>query len=284
MTDIAALRVIAYLQSDVEKVCALLAREFEVVGGLSVDKDVALGVDRVGYRSKHFVCLLGKKRLSLKENIRFKGRAFEIQVRTVLQHAWAEIEHDRNYKFSGKLPDDLRRRLNLVAGMLEIADLEFEDITRLIGAYQRKVSSMTSKGNLSVEVNSLSVTEYLMKRKVFDDQLVLASARRKGVGAKVIEELISFGVVSLAEMDALIDRRFLDVCRKVDGPTTANSFLRRAMLFSDPERFLGPKQFRDFTGLVPNTFLILVERVGKAKAEALIKSAGVRLMPAATPG
>ena len=53
-----------------------------------------------------------------------------IQVRTVLQHAWAEFEHDIRYK--GTIPDehvpDFDRRFTLAAGLLELADREFSTI------------------------------------------------------------------------------------------------------------------------------------------------------------
>ena len=58
-------------------------------------------------------------------------------MRTVLQHAWAEFEHDIRYK--GTIPDeharDLDRRFTLAAGLLELADREFSTIRdRLRGA------------------------------------------------------------------------------------------------------------------------------------------------------
>jgi hypothetical protein len=50
-----------------------------------------------------------------------------VQVRTVLQHAWAEFEHAIRYK--GTIPEehapDLDRRFTLAAGLLELADREF---------------------------------------------------------------------------------------------------------------------------------------------------------------
>ena len=45
---------------------------------------------------------------------------FEIQFRTVLQHAWAEIEHDLGYKTEFGIPLDVRREFSRVAGLLEI--------------------------------------------------------------------------------------------------------------------------------------------------------------------
>ena len=59
----------------------------------------------------------------------FKDLCFEIQVRTALSHAWAEIEHDRGYKLGGELPAHLKRRFNLLSGLLESADLEFNRLT-----------------------------------------------------------------------------------------------------------------------------------------------------------
>ena len=51
-------------------------------------------------------------------------------MRTVLQHAWAEFEHDIRYK--GTMPDeharDFDRRFTLAAGLLELADQEFSTI------------------------------------------------------------------------------------------------------------------------------------------------------------
>ena len=54
----------------------------------------------------------------------------QVQVRTVLQHAWAEFEHAIRYK--GTIPEehgpDLDRRFTLAAGLLELADREFSMI------------------------------------------------------------------------------------------------------------------------------------------------------------
>ena len=67
---------------------------------------------------------------------RCAGAASQVQIRTVLQHAWAEFEHDIRYK--GTVPDeharDFDRRFTLAAGLLELADQEFSTIRdRLAG-------------------------------------------------------------------------------------------------------------------------------------------------------
>ena len=86
------------------------------------DRDMGLETAREGrwgYASRHL--LVG---------VEGEQQPASIQVRTVLQHAWAEFEHDIRYK--GSIPaehaPDLDRRFTLAAGLLELADREFTAI------------------------------------------------------------------------------------------------------------------------------------------------------------
>lgn len=62
---------------------------------------------------------------------------FEIQIRSILQHAWAEIEHDLQYKSAEAVPKEVRRRFARLAGLLELGDVEFMGIRDQIRTYQR---------------------------------------------------------------------------------------------------------------------------------------------------
>ncbi len=117
--DMAGVRIITYIDSDAKKVERIVKSLFVIIPEYSKDKSEELGTDRVGYRSIHCICTLGKERLALPENRAYRNLFFEIQIRTILQHAWAEFEHDRNYKFKGVAPNEIRRRLSVVAGSLE---------------------------------------------------------------------------------------------------------------------------------------------------------------------
>lgn len=101
MTDLAGLRIITLVESDLEKVAKIISENFNVHQEDSGDKADLLGSDKFGYRSIHFVCDIGQKREKLPEFTLYKDLCFEIQIRTALSHAWAEIEHDRGYKLGG---------------------------------------------------------------------------------------------------------------------------------------------------------------------------------------
>ena len=127
ITDLAGVRIITFFLEDVPAFEELINREFHVVE--KTDKsDLLEKEERLGYHSVHYIVSLGDQRLTLPEYSRFRGLRAEIEVRTILQHAWAEIEHDVQYKGQQALPAQIRRRFMTLAGLLEIADREFQEI------------------------------------------------------------------------------------------------------------------------------------------------------------
>lgn len=127
ITDLAGVRVITYVPQTVKEVEDVIRREFNVQERL--DKDAALlGAGQIGYKSIHFLVQFKESRTQATEYSRYSSLVAEIQVRTILQHAWAEMEHDIQYKSDQQIPNDLKRRFVALAGLLEIADREFQSI------------------------------------------------------------------------------------------------------------------------------------------------------------
>lgn len=141
VTDIAGVRVITYYDSDVELVSKIVEREFCVDAENSINKREALGPEKFGYCSVHYVVSMNGERLKLSENKGYAGIKCEIQIRTVLQHAWAEIEHDLGYKSEIAVPKDIRRSFSRLAGLLEVADKEFQEIRDFLTAYRERVEA-----------------------------------------------------------------------------------------------------------------------------------------------
>ncbi len=152
ITDLAGLRVIVNYPSDVRAVGALIDREFEVDWANSNRQGEDDPPDRFGYRSDHYIVRLP----STQEWERFSGLRAEIQVRTVMQHAWAAVDHRIRYK-AGDLPRDLSRRLFRLSALLELADEQFAGLQ--LDSYERSVeyARALDHGDLAVDVDVLSL-------------------------------------------------------------------------------------------------------------------------------
>lgn len=127
ITDLAGIRIITYTLRDVERVCNFINCNFNVLERRDVGEE-RFKEGKFGYKSIHFLVKYRDERTILPDFTRFTNMICEIQVRTVLQHAWAEIEHDIQYKNQSGLPTLLQRRFTALAGLLEIADREFQAI------------------------------------------------------------------------------------------------------------------------------------------------------------
>jgi len=139
LTDRVGVRVITYYESDVDPVVAELRQHLTIDEARSEDKRVELALREFGYRSVH---LLAKAKLDGLENVdtRALGRDwFEIQVRSVLEHAWAEVEHELVYKAGIDHAGGFRREFSGLAATLELVDGKFEALRgerdRLIEAH-----------------------------------------------------------------------------------------------------------------------------------------------------
>ena len=137
ITDIIGLRVITFYTDDVDKVATAIEKMYDVDWDNSVDKRKIHETDSFGYLSLHYIC-------------RVKGFPYriEIQMRTVLQHAWANMNHDTGYKSGVEVPRRYLRNLSRLAGMLELVDDEFSRIRAELTDYRRRVTALVASGDL----------------------------------------------------------------------------------------------------------------------------------------
>jgi ppGpp synthetase/RelA/SpoT-type nucleotidyltranferase len=165
ITDIAGLRVITHFPDEVDAVAKIVEADFDVDNARSTDRRASLEPDRFGYLSLHYVCRHSVPRLSLPEWSAFKDQYFEIQIRSILQHSWAEIEHDLGYKSSAQIPAPVRRRFSRLAGLLEIADEEFAKIRDDLAEYESKVEGRIQRRPESVGIDRQSLIALVRRSK-----------------------------------------------------------------------------------------------------------------------
>jgi ppGpp synthetase/RelA/SpoT-type nucleotidyltranferase len=123
LTDFVGARVMVPLSADVAPVARLVQRLY-VVEEMSDQRADSL-LDVPGYQSLHF---LVRFREEDREALGAPDLPIELQVRSILQHAWASLQHDLMYKGERRPTDHVRRRLIALAGLLELADQEFMSV------------------------------------------------------------------------------------------------------------------------------------------------------------
>lgn len=72
-----------------------------------------------GYRSTHAIISFGEDRTDLSEYLKFKGLKCEVQLTLILNHAWAEVEHDILYKEAAQIPLLDKKRYGVLKSRLE---------------------------------------------------------------------------------------------------------------------------------------------------------------------
>ena len=154
ITDLVGARVITFYTDDVDRIASIAEKLFEIDWTNSVDKRKLHQLDSFGYNSLHYIC-------------RMPGYhyRFELQLRTTLQHAWASINHDSGYKSDIDIPGEYKRRINRLAGLLELADDEFSRIRAELTDYRRRVQKLVQNGKLDdVSLDSDTFRSYMQAR------------------------------------------------------------------------------------------------------------------------
>lgn len=257
--DLAGLRIVTYFHDDVNRVADLLRSEFSVDDAHSTDKILDLGIGEFGYRSFHLVCKLSDKRSTLKEWAQCRDMSFEVQIRSVLQHAWAAISHKLDYKAAAEAPAELRRQLFRLSALLELGDTEFSSIRDSIEKISRQYEQNIVQGRLIDPLN-LDSLRTLVDRKDFLDKWVNAG-KRSGLKKsrfstveddglrRLYEVLVALKVNNLDEAEEILERHLNQtdkilppLAEKVDVYTVPMDVAAIAIALGEQHRL--PKSFR----------------------------------------
>ena len=220
ITDIVGFRIITYYEDTVDLVASSIKEIFLVDEVNTIDKRKAIDPDRFGYLSLHYIVSLKEDRCNLEEYFVFNNFKFEIQIRSILQHTWAEIEHDLGYKSKIEIPRDIQRDFFRLAGLLELADKEFMSIRDKTEEYKQIAKTEVESSNPDLIIDIISVSTYIEGN---DNVKQLDSLIAKSSNLKLNEDRLSettirclkwAGFKSIKEIDeAIVQDR--DLCIKL---------------------------------------------------------------------
>lgn len=160
--DICGVRIICYYLKDIERIQKIIKKEFNIKE--SVDKSESLGLKEFAYRSFHNIVTIKPNWCETPNYRGLNNLKTEIQTRTILMHAWAEIEHKLNYKSDAQVPKEFQRKLFRLSAKFEEADEQFEELKSGILKYRKEINSKTKnskKFDLTQDLNIESFKAFL---------------------------------------------------------------------------------------------------------------------------
>lgn len=145
LSDLIGLRVVCLYEDDIENIQNTLKEHFEVIDITDKISQIESTEDSFGYKGLHLDLKLGQARKDMPEYKAFVDFSFEIQIRTIIQDSWSVLDHKIKYKKS--IPTPLKRRINTLAALFELADREFREIRTSTEAEIRKAEEDDADAN-----------------------------------------------------------------------------------------------------------------------------------------
>lgn len=190
------LRVVTKTKSDAVQICELLEREFDVDTSLSMSFDAAeasnVRIGEPGYLGRIFydfpriVVLLTAERLALPEWSEFDGMRAVVEVPSLLQRAWFDIDRKVLRHISdSSYPDELRQKIVQVAALLAQADAEITGLDEASTRLEAEYESAIAQGDLSLDLNMSSYLVYLRDSVNVAQLVAIAEAAGMEAGAEV---------------------------------------------------------------------------------------------------
>ncbi|MDR6215652.1 putative GTP pyrophosphokinase [Paracidovorax wautersii] len=145
ITDLVGVRVVCLYEDELAKVADIVRSHFDVIDVTDKVTAVESTEASFGYKGLHLDLRLNAAQAALPEHAAYAGRPFELQVRTIIQDSWSVLDHKIKYKKS--IPGELKRRINVLSALFELADREFRQIRDATEAELRQAPDETDEAS-----------------------------------------------------------------------------------------------------------------------------------------
>ncbi len=126
ISDLIGIRIVCLYEDQIPLISQLLQKHFSILDVTDKIASMESTEDSFGYKGLHMDLALNEELTAKPKNQPFAGISFEVQIRSLIQDAWSVLDHKIKYKKS--IPNDLKRRINVLSALFELADREFKEI------------------------------------------------------------------------------------------------------------------------------------------------------------
>jgi hypothetical protein len=210
MHDIVGARIVCLFPDDLRKIDELIRKTFEVER--FDDKGKGSPPEMWRYVSVHYDCRIRSIHAGPRYD-HIKDRVFEIQVRTILQDAWATVEHYLAYKGENSIPDELRRDFSALVGLFHIADKSFQQIHNASRESEQRAAKEVRRraaetdNNRVVTAKDIPINRATVKallRQIYGDR----EAVQNVAYSELAEELADVNIADLGQLAEILKRGY----------------------------------------------------------------------------
>jgi ppGpp synthetase/RelA/SpoT-type nucleotidyltranferase len=202
ITDLTGLRIIVFYPDEIDRIKEVIKENFKVDQKNSVDKRESLSKNQFSYEGIHYVVSIKSDDLKQPEYREFVNMKFEIQILSLCQFAWAQIQRKIEYKSETLVPYTLSRRLARLVALFELADDEFMTIrdeeTKALMSF--RISRMSLKRFLYTS----STLRSLMRRSIESGFAKMNDLDDTSYLAELLEACSSVGFQDASSFDVFL--------------------------------------------------------------------------------
>ncbi|MES3081199.1 GTP pyrophosphokinase [Sphingomonas faeni] len=156
ITDLVGLRLVCVYEDEVEPMGQLVRDHFDVIDVTDKTAEIEGTENAFGYKGLHLDLRLDPVRAAMPDYVQFAPYRFELQIRTVVQDSWSTLDHKIKYKKS--IPAALKRRINTLAALFELADREFRQV-RLETELEIEKAEAEPEPEAEIEVEAVEIAD-----------------------------------------------------------------------------------------------------------------------------
>lgn len=126
ISDLVGVRVVCLYEDEPPIIMQAVREYFDVIEITDKTAPMEDTESEFGYKGIHMDLRLNPTQMEMPRHRSYASQPFELQIRTIIQDSWSELDHQIKYKKS--IPTNLKRRINILSALFELADREFLQI------------------------------------------------------------------------------------------------------------------------------------------------------------